>query len=57
MGAPWLYADDAVLPSAEWHSFDFFRVFVEDIDEFAQVKAIEKPQEWQGHARHLRTRI
>jgi hypothetical protein len=46
IGAPWLYADDYVLPGAEWHSFDFFRVFVEEIDEFSRVREIKKPEAW-----------
>ena len=46
MGAPWLHplngqADP--LNGAEWFSHEFFEHFVEDIDEFSAVAAVEDP--------------
>lgn len=40
MGAPWLEdgAEQAPFEGPEWHSFDYFEVFTEDIDEFAGVR-------------------
>jgi hypothetical protein len=46
MGAPWLSDGEEAAPFAasEWHSYDFFESFPEDIDQFARLKGVVLPE-------------
>ncbi len=48
MGGPWLVTESELFPEglAECWSYDFFEQFVEDIDEFAQVRAVMLPDDF-----------
>jgi hypothetical protein len=49
MGGPWLEdrAGSGLVQSPEWHSYDFFEIFIEDIDEFQAVRAFEVPRDFE----------
>jgi len=49
MGAPWLSAKTEPEPfgSPEWESWAFFEQFVEDIDEFAKVRGVDAPSDFE----------
>jgi len=46
MGGPWLEdrENSGVVPSPEWHGYEFFEVFIEDVDEFQAVEEVEAPR-------------
>jgi hypothetical protein len=48
MGGAWLEdrTGSGLVPTPEWHSHDFFEVFIEDIDEFVAVRSTEVPEEF-----------
>lgn len=45
MGAPWLLSNSADDPlnGAEWWSHDFFEILVEDFDDFARTRDVQRP--------------
>jgi hypothetical protein len=49
MGGPWLEeAENEAAPFAglEWYSYEYFEVFVEDVDEFGAVRDMAAPENW-----------
>ena len=48
IGAPWLTAQGQPDPlnGAEWFSYDFYEIFIEDFDEFAKVRDVTTPTDF-----------
>jgi hypothetical protein len=48
MGSPWLSDGTDVAPfdGPEWHSFEYFEIFIEDIDEFSKVRTVPTPTDF-----------
>lgn len=51
MGGPWLLAEDPGLQEQlSWHALDYFQLFIQDIDEFAEVRDFQAEcSEWLHH--------
>lgn len=47
MGAPWLRPEGGPDPlaGAEWYSFNYFEIFVEDFEEFKKVRDVPRPSD------------
>lgn len=47
MGAPWLHPNQDTAPNFDmmWEHYEFFENFVEDIDEFSQVRGVPREQD------------